>query len=77
MDLGFIGGFKALSGEYCKLPFEIIWANEINPYACRTYRRNIGFQGLQVLGVEQVESLLFVLFHGEISPKGMKEITHP
>jgi DNA (cytosine-5)-methyltransferase 1 len=42
MDLGFIGGFKALSAEYCKLPFDIIWANEINPYACRTYRRNIG-----------------------------------
>jgi DNA (cytosine-5)-methyltransferase 1 len=42
MDLGFMGGFKALSTEYAKLPFEIIWANEINPYACRTYRRNIG-----------------------------------
>lgn len=42
MDLGFIGGFKALSTEYAKLPFDIIWANEINPYACRTYRRNIG-----------------------------------
>lgn len=42
MDLGFIGGFKALSTEYYKLPFDIIWANEINPHACRTYRRNIG-----------------------------------
>ncbi len=42
MDLGFIGGFKALSTEYAKLPFDIVWANELNPYACRTYRRNIG-----------------------------------
>ena len=42
MDLGFIGGFKALSIEYAKLPFNIVWANEINPYACRTYRHNIG-----------------------------------
>jgi hypothetical protein len=35
------------------------------------------FQGLQVLGIQQVESLLFVLFHGEVAPKGMKEIMHP
>jgi hypothetical protein len=35
------------------------------------------FQGLQVLGIEQVKALLFVLFHDEVSPKGMKEITHP
>jgi hypothetical protein len=35
------------------------------------------FQGLQVLGIQQVESSLFVVFHGEVSPKGMKEITHP
>jgi DNA (cytosine-5)-methyltransferase 1 len=41
MDLGFTGGFTFLGTEYRRLPFEIIWANEINPYACRTYRRNI------------------------------------
>jgi hypothetical protein len=28
------------------------------------------FQGLQVLGIEQVKALLFVLFHGEVSPQG-------
>jgi hypothetical protein len=27
-------------------------------------------QSLKVLGIEQVESLLFVLFHGEVSPQG-------
>ena len=27
--------------HYKKNPFEIVWANEINPYACRTYRRNL------------------------------------
>ncbi|WP_202978186.1 DNA cytosine methyltransferase [Mariprofundus erugo] len=42
MDLGFLGGFKSLGRSYSKLPFEIIWANEINQAACRTYRENIG-----------------------------------
>lgn len=42
MDLGFSGGFDFLGGHYAKTPFEIIWANEINEAACRTYRKNIG-----------------------------------
>ena len=31
---------------------------------------SLKFQGLQVLGIEQVKALLFVLFHGEVSPQG-------
>lgn len=42
LDLGFKGGFKFLGKNYSKLPFDIIWANEINEAACRTYRKNIG-----------------------------------
>lgn len=42
MDLGFSGGFEFLGNFYKKTLFEIIWANEINSAACRTYRRNIG-----------------------------------
>jgi DNA (cytosine-5)-methyltransferase 1 len=42
MDLGFVGGFDFLGASYPKTGFEIIWANEINPAACKTYRRNIG-----------------------------------
>jgi len=42
MDLGFNGGFTFLGRRYAKHPFEIIWANELNEAACRTYRRNIG-----------------------------------
>src|SRR5690606_27036362 len=42
MDLGFMGGFEFLGKKFSKLPFEIVWANEINSAACRTYRRNIG-----------------------------------
>lgn len=42
MDLGFLGGFDFLAQHYSRNPFEIIWANEINPEACKTYRKNIG-----------------------------------
>lgn len=42
MDLGFKGGFDFLGEHYAELPFEIIWANEINEAACRTYKQNIG-----------------------------------
>lgn len=42
MDLGFKGGFDFLGRHYPELPFDLIWANELNEAACRTYRRNIG-----------------------------------
>lgn len=41
MDLGFRGGFPFLRKKYAKHPFRIIWANELNQAACRTYQRNI------------------------------------
>lgn len=42
MDLGFVGGFDFLGRHYARRPFEIVWANEINPDACATYRHNLG-----------------------------------
>lgn len=42
MDLGFKGGFTFLERRYAKHPFKLVWANELNEAACRTYRRNIG-----------------------------------
>lgn len=41
MDLGFRGGFSVIGKKYSRHPFKIIWANELNPAACRTYRHNI------------------------------------
>lgn len=41
MDLGFKGGFTFLGKRYEALPFKIIWANDINKYACMTYRHNL------------------------------------
>ena len=41
MDLGFRGDFTSRGQYYEANPFEIIWANELNPAACRTYRRNV------------------------------------
>jgi DNA (cytosine-5)-methyltransferase 1 len=41
MDLGFTGGFRIFGKHYKSLPFEIVWANDINPSACKTYKRNL------------------------------------
>lgn len=41
MDLGFRGGFAFLGKRYAKQPFKVIWANELNQAACRTYERNL------------------------------------
>ena len=41
LDLGFLGGFKTLGKTYKRLPFKIVWANDIDDAACETYRQNI------------------------------------
>lgn len=42
MDLGFRGGFTFLGKRYQRNNFKVIWSNDLNEAACRTYRRNIG-----------------------------------
>lgn len=42
MDLGFRGGFDFMGGHYPKHPFEIVWANDFNEAACKTYTSNLG-----------------------------------
>lgn len=42
MDLGFLGGFSTLGTIYPKNRYKIIWANDFNQAACRTYRANLG-----------------------------------
>ena len=42
MDLGFRGGFKIFGKRYKSLPFDIVWANDLNVAACRTYQHNLG-----------------------------------
>jgi DNA (cytosine-5)-methyltransferase 1 len=42
MDLGFTGGFRIFGKRYPKLPFDMVWANDLNEAACRTYKRNLG-----------------------------------
>lgn len=41
MDLGFQGGFQIFGRTYARLPFDIIWANDVNAAACDTYRQNL------------------------------------
>jgi DNA (cytosine-5)-methyltransferase 1 len=42
MDLGFTGGFELFGRRYKSLPYDIVWANDLNGEACKTYRRNLG-----------------------------------
>lgn len=42
MDLGFVGGFWFGGRYYEKLPFNIVWANDLSEKACDTYRANLG-----------------------------------
>lgn len=42
MDLGFRGDFEFLGKSYPANPVDIIWANDINPEACKTYAENLG-----------------------------------
>ena len=42
LDLGFIGGFEFLGRHYARNHFDVVWANELNPNACKTYERNLG-----------------------------------
>lgn len=42
MDLGFRGGFSFGGSFYDRLPFEIVWANDIDGLACDTYAANLG-----------------------------------
>jgi DNA (cytosine-5)-methyltransferase 1 len=41
MDLGFRGNFSVLGKHYDPLPFRVVWANDINEAACKTYRKNL------------------------------------
>lgn len=42
LDLGFVGDFDFLGKHYSKTGLNIIWANEISPAACKSYRTNFG-----------------------------------
>lgn len=42
MDLGFIGGFEYLGKYYESTEFKIVLANDIDRWACETYRENFG-----------------------------------
>lgn len=41
-DLGLKGGFDFLGKHYGERNFEIVWANDILPFAVETYKNNIG-----------------------------------
>jgi len=42
LDLGILGGFNFLGKNYGKHNFDIVWANDIDASACKTYQKNLG-----------------------------------
>lgn len=48
MDLGFTGGFEVFGRRYRSLPFEVVWTNDLNAEACKTYRWNLGHEILSM-----------------------------
>ena len=57
MDLGFIGGFDFLGKHFSLNGFHIVWANEINPAACKTYRSNFNHPIIEGDIKEHIDSL--------------------
>ncbi|WP_283750942.1 DNA cytosine methyltransferase [Bacillus cereus] len=47
-DLGLVGGFKYIHKEYPQLPYEIVFANDIDPKAIDTYKENFALFGHQI-----------------------------
>lgn len=41
LDLGFEGGFDVFGKTYKRLPFNVKWANDLNPAACESYKLNL------------------------------------
>ncbi|MEQ2525145.1 DNA (cytosine-5-)-methyltransferase [Bacillaceae bacterium CLA-AA-H227] len=41
-DLGIVGNFEYMGNKYAKLPFEIVFANDIDRKALNTYEHNFG-----------------------------------
>ena len=58
MDLGFLGGFGFGGRSYERLPFEIVWANDNDALACKTYAANFGARHLQPGSVVDVMDTL-------------------
>ena len=58
MDLGFLGGFEFGGTRYDRLPFEVVWANEIDAQACNTYAANLGDDHLQRGDIAEVMDTL-------------------
>ena len=57
MDLGFVGGFNFLGKTFDRLSNEIVFANDISPAACQTYRENLR-HNIHAMDIEEAMSHL-------------------
>ena len=58
MDLGFVGGFRSGGRHFASLPFNIVWANDVDALACRTYAANLGSDHLHQGDINEVMDTL-------------------
>lgn len=84
MDLGFVGGFPFGGNFYGRLPFEVVWANDIDELACDTYAANIGEEHLHrgsvvdVLGTlpESADVVIGGFPCQDVSINGQRSVAH-
>lgn len=41
-DLGLLGGFKYINQEYSRLPYQVVYSNDVDTKAINTYKENFG-----------------------------------
>ncbi len=47
MDLGIEGGFSFLGQRYPKTGFNVVWANDIDEFACKTFKDYFGLKPVE------------------------------
>ena len=73
LDLGLLGGFSFLGRKYHKNPFKIVWANDINERATKTWQLNFPHSNIicgditKLLGIDDNENSALSLLEDKLT----------
>lgn len=73
LDLGLLGGFSSLGKKYHKNPFKIVWANDINERAAKTWQLNFPHSNIicgditKLLGIDDNENSTLSLLEDKLT----------
>lgn len=73
LDLGLLGGFSFLGRKYHKNPFKIVWANDINERAAKTWQLNFPHSNIicgditKLLGIDDNENSTLSLLEDKLT----------